>query len=58
MPLGVNLKSREGNSQTGHRMWTNEMKKQIQIRSGIKILFNQVMQTKEKEKGNRLKEQR
>ena len=22
MPLGVNLKSREGNSQTGHRMFT------------------------------------
>ena len=21
MPLGVNLMSREGNSQTGHRMW-------------------------------------
>ena len=24
MPLGVNLKSREGNSQTGHRMWTKD----------------------------------
>ena len=39
MPLGVNLMSREGNSQTGHRMNETEDKSTIVKRQEISINY-------------------